>query len=468
MLWGVATAAYQVEGGLNGPDEPANNWAGWDRSGRVERCGEALGFWGEPDVLLDRAAALGCNAFRFSVEWARVQPSPHRHVTLEPSWDAAALDRYADIIVGCRRRGMEPVVTLVHFTHPWWCGEDFWLRGDAPSRVEAYARRCVSELGRRVVERGTDPVRWWITLNEPAVVPVTAHLLGIFPSVRRGIRAVGAAFEHAIAAHVRAYDAVHDVHEREGWERPLVSTNAISWTAVDLDAAVVDLLLARERGVTRDELGRHLTRCRSRARRRVAAVPRRGPVAALVDAAVHAATRLVALEPGGPAADALYRSPRPRKLDYLSLDYYDPVIGNFFRPRLGPTPFGAELWEQEVAPDGLAVFLRQAHLQAPDRPILVAENGLATPDDGSRPDGVRRDDFLRAMVGEVLRARDEGLPIAGYLHWTLADNYEWGSYRPRFGLYGVDRRHGVRILETDAGGVDAAGTFRSLVTADRS
>src|SRR5580658_2751569 len=71
---GVATAGYQVEGGYNGDGEPENNWANWERTGRVERSGIACDFWAHPEEALDRAAAIGCNAFRLSVEWTRLEP----------------------------------------------------------------------------------------------------------------------------------------------------------------------------------------------------------------------------------------------------------------------------------------------------------------------------------------------------------------------------------------------------------
>jgi beta-glucosidase/6-phospho-beta-glucosidase/beta-galactosidase len=468
FLWGAATAAYQIEGGLNGDGEPANNWGPWDRSGRVERCGAALDFWRRPERLLDLAAGLGCNAFRMSVEWARVQPSAHRHVTIEPDFDDAALDGYADILCECRRRGMEPIVTLLHFTHPLWCGEDFWLAPDSPRRFESYVRRCVRELGRRLVDRGQAPVRWWITINEPAVVPLVTYVMGQFPGHGRGVARMRTAYDHTIAAHVGGYDAVHDVYAEEGWVPPVVSINTFSTTAVALDALLVDLLLAREHDVPRARLGAYLRAAHVRARRRLASVERRGPVTAVLDAAVDRLTRLGGLAAPHATADALYASSRARKLDWVSFDYYDPVFPHYVGPgsaaarRLRTRPGVAELWEQRIPASGMAVFLRQAHLQVPDRPIVVAENGLCTPGMRPRPDGVRRDEFIRAMTGEVLRARAEGIDVAGYLHWTLADNYEWGSYAPRFGLYGVDFADG-RILPTDASGVDAAGAYRDII-----
>ena len=101
FLFGVATSGFQIEGGFNGPGEPANNWVRWERVGRVEPSGIACDFWREPEVALDRAAGLGCNSFRLSVEWARLEPS-------EGDFDETALDRYAEILAMCGERGWPP------------------------------------------------------------------------------------------------------------------------------------------------------------------------------------------------------------------------------------------------------------------------------------------------------------------------------------------------------------------------
>ena len=473
FLWGVATASYQVEGGINGPGQPLNNWAAWDAAGRIERCGDALRFWDEPGELLGRAADLGCNAFRMSIEWARVQPSTNIGTRTEPPWDDAALDRYAHIIASARRVGMEPVVTLFHFTHPAWLGEQFWLDPSSPQRFALYADRCVTELNRRLVQDEQQPLRWIITLNEPAVVPITSYVLGMWPPGVRDPRKARVVHEHIVAAHVLGYDAVHDAYERAGWPAPLVSTNTIAWSMVAFDAVVTDALLARERGVAQHQLEAFLTDRARAARVRLAQIRRSNVVASALDAVIDRVARRAGLRPDGPALQALYASPRARKLDYLSFDYYDPIIGHFASlgsaqaRRHRKIPIAAELWEQLSIPDGLVVFLRQAAEQAPDRPILLAENGMSTPGFEQRPDGLRRDVFLEDMCGAVRRARDEEkINVVGYLHWTLADNYEWGSYKPAFGLHAVDRTNGVRILDTDAVGIDAAGAFRRIIAED--
>ncbi|MDQ3146332.1 MAG: family 1 glycosylhydrolase, partial [Actinomycetota bacterium] len=102
--FGVATAGFQVEGGFNGPGEPANNWAAWEHDGQVEPSGDALRFWDGYEEHLDRALAAGCDGFRFSVEWARCEPHPGEV-------DTDALDRYRAILDACTARGLQPLVT---------------------------------------------------------------------------------------------------------------------------------------------------------------------------------------------------------------------------------------------------------------------------------------------------------------------------------------------------------------------
>jgi beta-glucosidase/6-phospho-beta-glucosidase/beta-galactosidase len=470
FLWGVSTSSFQVEGGLNGPGQPANNWEPWDRSGHVEPTGEALKFWTQPDELLDRAADIGCNAFRISIEWARVQPSSGHGTTAE--WDEQALDRYADILLRCRQRGLEPVVTICHYTHPLWFGQDLWLDPRSPEMFEGYARGIATQLGRLMSAAGQAPIGWFLTLNEPGALALGTHLLQQFAGVRRGVGHARTAVDNLLAAHIRAYDAIHEVYESSGWPSPMVSTNSFSTTISSIDAIVVDTLLARERGVAPPQAREYLKHMRRRARARLAAVRRGNPVVSALDRIVDRLAALVGPVPDGAAFRELFASPRSRKLDFVALVYYDPVVTAWIMPATGEAArlrthrLVSETWERRVDPDGLAIFLRQAHLQAPDRPILVTENGMSTPGFRARPDGMRRDVLLDVMCGEVIRARDEGLPIAGYLHWTIADNYELGSYHPRFGLHGVDRRDGVKILDCDATGVDAAGAYRRIIKSD--
>lgn len=445
--FGVATAGFQVEGGFNGPGEPENNWAAWERSGRVEVSGIACDFWNRYEEHLDRARAAGCDAFRLSVEWARVEPR-------EGEIDDTALDRYRAILAACDERGMRPLVTLHHFTHPAWLGEDFWLRAEAPERFAAWAALVAGRLGPLCTD--------WVTINEINVLAPATYLLGAFPPGRRGATGPTVrALDHMLTAHVLAYEALHAAVPDAN-----VGTNNYCMSAYELDRLLVDILLARSHGVGRHDLGAWL------AERRARLYEVLGPGGLRERAARRFPAAAIRLDKAFPrAVAAVYASPHPCTLDSVQIDYYAPDLGEHVRLPGHRTAGGRNwqparaLWDFPVRPEGLT---RWAGLCAePGLPLWIVENGMCNRVVRgralARTDGWDRVRYLRAHLGAVVDAVDAGVPVGAYFHWTLVDNYEWGSYEPRFGLYGLDRERGLRWLDTDAMGQDAAGAYRRII-----
>ncbi|HEV3130647.1 MAG TPA: family 1 glycosylhydrolase [Acidimicrobiales bacterium] len=471
FLFGVATAGYQVEGGYNGPGEPANNWVAWEQAGRVEPSGNAVGFWDRPEEALDRAAALGCNSFRLGVEWARVLPD-------ERGPDRAALARYGDIVSGCVDRGLEPLVTLHHFTHPAWLGEDFWLRPDAPDRYRAWAEMAVDALA--------PSVRHWVTINEVNVLATASWLLGMFPPGRSLVFDDAAvAADNLLAAHVLGYEVVHRARADA-----VVTTNNACLSLYEYDRMLTDLLVARSAGVDRGEIAAWLD---ERRRRHDSLLPANS-AAERVLRRLSAAMSPYRHQRGGGgtrggrgprlprrALDAIYDSPHERTLDALALDYYDPMAARHFRMPGHRTAGGRshlptrELWDDVPDPAGLSRWLGVQHALVPGLPLWVVENGMCNRVVNGRSyirqDGWDRPRYLRENIGAVVEAIDQGVPVTGYWHWSLVDNYEWGSYEPRFGLHGVDRHrgeHGMRWLDSDSLGDDSAGTYRAIIAGLRA
>jgi beta-glucosidase len=460
--FGVATAGFQIEGGYNGPGEPANNWAPWERAGRVEPSGIAVDFWNRYEDHLDRAAGMGCDAFRMSVEWARVEPR-------QGEVDDTALDRYAAILDACHERGLEPLVTLLHFTHPAWLGDDFWLSAEAPERFAGWVELAAGRLASRC--------RHWVTINEINVIGAGSYLLGLFPPGRYGAAGdMRRAFDHLLVAHVRGYEVLHRIQPEA-----TVTTNNVSMSLYELDRLAVDVVVARSEGATREGLGPWLA---ERRRRWYSQLPAPGAIEAGLRRLVTplmAQGGADALAQALPrAVEAVWASPHERTLDVVSLDYYDPVIGNHVRPPGRATAGGrawlpsADLWDDIVDPDGLVTYCRANVV--PGAPLWVVENGLCNRVRRGRSyprlDGWDRPRYIERNLAALVTAVDAGIPIGAYFHWTLADNYEWGSYEPRFGIFGVDRERGTRILDTDAMGLDAAGAYRRIIeglrTGDRS
>ncbi len=196
FLWGTATAAHQVEG-----NNTNNDWWRWEQDpGHIlegHQSALACDWWENAEADLDRAAAMGTNAHRLSLEWSRIEPEPSR-------FDGAALDRYRQILQAMRDRGIEPMVTLHHFSNPQWLVE----KGDFNNAiVRDYFQRYTA----KVVEVLGDLVPKWVTINEPIVYVFMRYLEGAFPApTRKGLASGGEALRNLLVCHAAAYHTIKE------------------------------------------------------------------------------------------------------------------------------------------------------------------------------------------------------------------------------------------------------------------
>jgi Glycosyl hydrolase family 1 len=170
--WGTATASHQVEGGNTN-----NQWHAWEQlPGNIhngDKSGLACDWWTDAESDFDRMADMGLNAHRLSIEWSRVEPR-------EGVYDDATLARYRDMLLHLRKNGIEPMVTLHHFTTPLWLEERGGLTNPALAipAFERYVARTVSAL--------SDVCDLWCTINEPNVFAVMGFLAGRMPPGNEG------------------------------------------------------------------------------------------------------------------------------------------------------------------------------------------------------------------------------------------------------------------------------------------
>ena len=388
FLWGVATSAFQMEGASR------CDWTRWnvrdedDRRARLNGVGHLT----RTDEDLALLPELGVNAYRFSVEWSRVVPR-------RGEWDREAMDRYVRIAATLRETGIEPVVTLHHFTNPsWLAGEGAW---EDPSTAEEFLR-----FAERAVRALRGHARVFITFNEPNVFILGGHLGGIMPPGRKSVKGSFAAFANVFRAHAAIYDMIH----AEGRERASVGVAhsmvafhpASEGSAMDAWAVNVrprDL----QHGADRDVSNRHVFR--------PASLPLRGGNG-----------RGCPRQAGFPRGELLLPDvPAPVLPEHGGPEYFWED-----RSKRGLTETG---WE--VYPKGFEDVLRAAALA--EVPLVVTENGTAETDDR------RKIAFMKDHLRVVLRLMREGIDLRGYFWWSLMDNYEWlEGLRPRFGLYHVD------------------------------
>lgn len=489
FLWGVSTSGYQSEGGYNGPDQPQNNWTIAEKTGRFAKTGKAAEFWTRYEEDFALAAGLGLNAFRLGIEWARVQPSSSdARLETPPPIDFSVIDAYADRIAACRKAGLEPVVTLQHFTHPAWLGIDAWLEDRTVRLFAEYVAALIPRLNERLIRHHhCEPIRLFITINEPNILVQNTYLQPHFPGQEHGPETALRVLNRLLSAHVRAYNAVHDAYAHAGLAPPLVTTNTFCSDTYWSDVILLDLLASRERGVA-DIEAMFAEGCdHLQDALKAADLPFQPDPLVWLGRLFHHAINYFAPKFFTTAnfeffLTTLAESPRARVFDFVGVDYYDPFAGHMFRiPSFRDLEFSSlnlrshlldgltsKWWDWRLLPEGLGFFCNY-YADRFGRPLLIAENGMAhhrKPDNSTahrRRDGFTRSDFLSYYVHEVQKLIREGCPLLGYMHWSMTDNYEWGSFTPRFGLFSLDYTHDAARMAHDHLGDCPSRTYAKLI-----
>ncbi|MBI4092649.1 MAG: family 1 glycosylhydrolase [Candidatus Kerfeldbacteria bacterium] len=190
FLWGAATSAHQVEGGQD------NDWTEWEKLGRVkngERSGAACDHWHRYISDFELAKSLGHTSHRFSLEWSRIEPLPGQ-------WNEPALEHYREVVRAIRAKGIEPFVTLWHFTNPRWFAErGGWAANDAYQLFSKYVATAIQAL---------PEVKFWLTVNEPNVYALLSYGLGYWPPEAKSWVRARRALTNLIRAHHSAAETV--------------------------------------------------------------------------------------------------------------------------------------------------------------------------------------------------------------------------------------------------------------------
>jgi beta-glucosidase len=386
FLWGAATASHQVEGNNAGTD-----WWEYEQRGQVPYAsGDACRQYQLFESDFDLARAWGHNAHRLSIEWSRLEPD-------EGGWSDDAIRHYRAVIRALRVRGLEPIVTLHHFTNPaWFTRRGGWSRSDSPELFARYADYVVERLG--------EPVRYWITINEPTVYVMQGFVTGEWPPcMKHAWMHAARVIKNMARGHCAAYETLH------GADRNVMVGFAHS-------APVIQPCDPR------------------RMRDRTAAWVR--------DYILHRAFfRLIGAR-SRPAST-------PRVLDFIGINYYTRNIVRSSGLGLGALvgrlcaldhhEHGAvSTLGWEVYPRGLFGTLERFAKYG--LPLLVTENGIATDDEELRRQ------FLLQHVAAAGQAVEKGVNLLGYLYWSLIDNFEWAAgTAPRFGLASVDYATQARL-----------------------
>jgi beta-glucosidase len=362
FIWATATAAHQVEGGNTNNDVWVMEQT--PHSMFREKSGDACDHFNRYPEDIRMLAELGFNSYRFSIEWARVEPQPG-------VYSQDALEHYRRMLQCCHDNGLKPTVTLHHFTSPIWLLKDGgWQSAETPGRFADYAGRVARSLG--------DLISRICTINEANIGRVLTSS-GVMPPLQK-------------------------LQASKGWQEVSAVIGVNAETFLPFMFAVTDQ--AREIVMQAHH-------------RAVAAIRRINP--GIPCGITLAVEDIVAVDGGEQLAEQHRREVNEVYLADLK------------------TQMGYEFW-----PESLEASIRTAHAMS-GLPVLVTENGIATPDDNRR-----REFVYRALEG-VARCIDDGIPVLGYTYWSAFDNFEWMlGYEPTFGLIAVDRSTQERTIKDSA------------------
>ncbi len=379
FLLGAASSASQIEGGALD-----HSWNDWYRQGRIRdgsdpaRAADHYALWREDTELM---AQLGLKVCRFGIEWARICPAEDRV-------EEGVLDRYRQEIFYMKKLGMEPLLTLHHFTNPMWFEEKGgFTRAENRAYFLKFVEIAVDALG--------DLVSEYITINEPNVFATESYYFGAWPPGATSFRTAVRVMDNLTACHIEAYELIHARRRAGGYSDTMVSfaNHMRVFEAKDPRNPIHRLSAA---------LARHVFQ--------------------------GALTKAMCLgQFSWPLKNVAGVSPG-EYIDFVALNYYSRSTVS----RLGDgvkegSPKNDLGWE--IYPEGIVICAREHH-KVLARPIWITENGTCDNEDSFRSRYIH--DHLAALSASDLH-------VERYYHWSFTDNFEWlEGESARFGLVHVD------------------------------
>lgn len=395
FLWGTSSSAYQNEG-----NNDNTNWSVWEKiPGKIlknQTCGNACDWWsGKWKEDIERMKLTHQNAHRLSIEWSRVQPRLDK-------WDENAIDHYREMMIELRDRNITPLITLHHFTEPLWMTE---IGGWENERSVEYFGKFVE----KIVDAIKEYCNYWIPINEPNVYVHEAYIEGIFPPGKSSLSTAFSVMVNLVKAHTLANSIIKRIQPtgrvgtainyRAFWPKT-ISNPLDRWVSRFIDYQYNQSFMD-----------------------------------ALVLGRLNFALKR-------------YRIPESKhSFDFVGINYYSGDEVRFspfkFKQFLHDRsfPFQAEISENGFianVPQGFEKSIKWAEQFR--KPIIITENGIEDSNDRIRPQ------YIIEHLHKLWRAVNLSVPIRGYFHWTLVDNFEWErGWSQRFGLWRLSKNDQTRI-----------------------
>lgn len=404
FLVGAATAAHQVEGNNIHSDYWALEHMKYGNFN--EPSLDAVDHYNRYEEDIRMMAAAGLNAYRFSIEWARIEPE-------QGKFDKKEIEHYRSVLRCCHENGIEPIVTMLHFTSPKWVIENGgWEKEDT---IEAFADYC-----RYVAEELGDEMHYVCTINEANMGLQVAAI------AERYKRQMMAKMEGAAQVGMNFNEMMANMQKQKEENLEVFGTDTPQ-TFVSARTKEGDILVMRAHQAAR------------RAMKEVKPELKIGLSLSLHD--------IQTMEGGEERAMKEWEEEFTHYIPYIKEDDFF-GLQNYSRSLIGPdgimpNPAGAKVTQMDYEnyPEALEHVIRRVYQEMPI-PIMVTENGIATEDDAERVT------FIKTALSGVQSCIADKIPVLGYMHWSLMDNFEWQKgYSMKFGLIAVDRTTQTRTAK---------------------
>ena len=422
FLWGVATAAYQIEGAWNKDGKGVSIWDTFThKKGKVktkENGDTACDFYHRYPEDIGLVQQMGFDVNRFSLSWSRIMPNGTGVINQK------GVDFYHKVIDECIAKGVQPWITLYHWDLPQALEDKGgWTNREVIAWFSEYVEFCTKTFG--------DKVKNWMVLNEPAAFTALGYMLGMHAPGKRGFNHFGAAVHHAAMCQAEGGRIIRKNVKNANigstfscsHVQPYKNTETHIKAADRMDAILNRLFLEPVLG-----LGYPFETV--------------------------------------PLLNKMKKYILDGDMEKLTFDFDFIGLQNYTRNITKFSPFVPGAWAIEVPakkrnvpytemgweeyPEGIYQLLKKFAAYKNIKKIIVTENGAAYPDsvqDNAVKDE-KRIEFYKSYLAKVLQAKQEGVPVEGYFVWTLMDNFEWiEGFKPRFGLVYLDFETQKRIIK---------------------
>lgn len=412
FLIGAATAAHQVEGNNKNSDYWAMEHMKY--TSFAEPSLDAVDHYNRYEEDIKMMAEAGLNAYRFSIEWARIEPA-------KGEFDEKEIEHYRKVLECCRNYGIEPVVTMLHFTSPKWLIEEGgWENEETIGFFADYCKYVVEKLG--------SYMHYICTINEANIGLQIAAISARYKAQMMAKMKQGAGGE---ADKEAAKSTEGTVQVGLNMQKMMENMENQARENMEVFGVTTPQVFVSGRTPKGDILVMKAHQAAKKAIKEVNANLQVGLTLSLHD--------IQAKEGGEKRAEEEWNEEFLHYLPYIKEDDFF-GLQNYTRSVIDAdgicaTPRGAELTQMdyEIYPQALEACIRKVYKEL-NMPVMVTENGIAVEDDTVRVD------FINKATDGVANCIADGIPVKGYLYWSLMDNFEWQKgYSMTFGLIAVDR-----------------------------